>query len=189
MELVSYESTTKILSINGTEFDLNKYTIDGDGVFNKNEPTQITVRNKICNISLGENVQVNKFYNGNTYEFALLNAAEVDNVTETTGTTLKNILQELKNISQKALTDMIPKSNTNAEIDEDTFTKLLSVVMLATKILTGVLILQKVSKASCKFIPERTNRQTELDKKIQGLEAFLKNTSSLLFKMDVIKVE
>lgn len=183
--LVSYDSTTKVLTINGTNFDLNLYAED-TGMFQ--EVPQISVRNKIGTISLGNDVKVSNFYDGNNNQYTLLNALD-DVVVEEREKTLKTILEELKTTSQKTLTAMIPNANANVEIDGDTFTKLLSVVMLATKIFTGVLILQKVSQASCKFVPQKRDDQVKLDDKITKLEEFLQRTSNLLFKMDTIKVD
>lgn len=185
--LVSYDSTSKVLTINGTKFDLNLYR-ENMGVFQ--EDTPISVRNKIGTISIGEGVSINNFYDGNNNQYTLLNVPEND-VVEEREKVLKQILDELKTTSQNTLKAMIPNANTNAnvEIDGSTFTKLLSIVVFATKILTGVLILQKVSQASCKFVPQKQDRQVELDRKITSLEEFLQNTSSLLFKMDTIKLE
>lgn len=185
--LVSYDSTTKVLTINETKFDLNLYR-ENMGIFQE-EDSPITVRNKIGTISLGEGVKISNFYDGNNNQYTLLNALEENDVIEERENVVKKILEELKTTSQNTLKAMIPNANANVEIDGDTFTKLLSVVMLATKILTGVLILQKVSQASCKFVPQKQDRQVELDRKITNLEEFLQRTSSLLFKMDTIKVE
>lgn len=181
--LVSYNSTSKVLTINGTIFDLNLYTED-TGIFQ--ETPSVSVRSKIGNIALGENVKVNDFYDGNNNQYMLINTLEDDNVVEERVTKIESILKELKTTSQEKLQQLIPNANVNVEIDGETFTKLLSVVMLTTKILTGVLILQKVSQAKCKYTPQKQDKQVELERKISSLEEFLQRTSSLLFKMDTI---
>lgn len=184
--LVEYESTTKVLSINGTIFDLNLYRPNAEytGVFQENP--LISVRSKIATIFLGGDVTVSDYYDGENNQYKLL--SQLDDDEETLNqriTVIENILRELKTKSQTELKKMIPNANANVEIDGDTFTKFLSVVMLATKILTGVLILQKVSKAACQ-LPQKQERQVDIERKIASLEEFLKSTSSLLFKMDTI---
>jgi hypothetical protein len=181
--LVSYDSASKLLTINGTQFDLTKYN-ENTGMFD--EAPEVSVRNKIATISLGGDVKVNDFYDGDNNQYTLLNALEEDDVLNERVTKIENILSELKATSQDKLKQLIPNVNANVEIDGDTFTKLLSIVMFVTKILTGVLILQKVSQAKCQFKPQQQERQTELDRKIASLEGFLQSTSSLLFKMDTI---
>lgn len=174
--LVSYNNTEKILTVNGIDFDL------------KAEELPITVRNKIGDISLGQGVKLSDYYDGDNNQYKLLNVLDDNNVIVERESILKRILEELKTTSQNELKGMIPNANANVEIDGDTFTKLLLVVMLITKILTGVLILQKVSHAACD-LPQKQDRQVELERKISSLEEFLQRTSNLLFQMDAIKVE
>jgi hypothetical protein len=181
--LVSYDSVSKLLTINGINFDLTKYD-EKTGMFD--EAPKVSVRNKIATISLGGDVKVNDFYDGDNNQYTLLNALEDNDVLNERVTKIENILSELKATSQDNLKQLVPNVNANVEIDGDTFTKLLSIVMFVTKILTGVLILQKVSQAKCQFKPQKQERQTELDRKIASLEGFLQSTSSLLFKMDTI---
>lgn len=181
--LVSFNSETKVLTINETVFDLNLYTQE-TGIFQESEP--ISVRSKIATISLGGDVKISNFYDGNNNQYTLLNALEDDDIVQEREKTVQQMLEDLKSTSQQTLTAMIPNVNVDVEIDGETFTKLLSVVMLATKIFTGVLVLQKVSKASCKFVPKKQDDQEKLDRKITSLEEFLEQTSSLLFKMDTI---
>jgi hypothetical protein len=170
--VVSYDNATKTLIINKTVFDLNVYSELKE------------TRNKISMISIGD-TQINSFYNGDTNEYKTMN----NDVSNERISMIEKILEELKSVSKEFVKNMTTKSNANANvlsIEENIFTNFLSIVMLTTKIFTGVLILQKVGQATCEWKPKKQDELVELENKIKNLKDFLQQTSSLLFKMETI---
>jgi hypothetical protein len=175
MSTVSYDYATKTLTINNVVFDLKLYSVDL-AMLKEN-------RNKISTISIGD-TQINSFYNGDKNEYKTVNVSTENVVSNSRITMIEKILTDLKTVSKEFVKKVT--TNTNASIEEDVFTNFLSIVMLTTKIFTGVLILQKVGQATCDWKPTKQDELVELENKIKNLKGFLQQTSSLLFKMETI---
>lgn len=178
MSTVSYDYATRTLTINNTIFDLKLYSVDSS-MLKEN-------RNKISTISIGD-TQINSFYNGDNNEYKTINVSTENDVSNARITMIEKILTDLKTVSKEFVKKMTSNVNVNVlSLEEDIFTNFLSIVMLTTKIFTGVLILQKVGQAKCDWKPEKQDGLIELENKIKNLKDFLQQTSSLLFKMETI---
>lgn len=179
--LVNYDMRTNILEINKTLFDLNSYTVE--------QPRDI--RKQIGKISI-ENKLVSDFYNGETNEYYVQKKQESnDDLTNNDDLTkrvdkINKILIDLKLVSKETVLQMTRAVNANVLFDENIFTKFVAVVMLATRVLTSVLILQKVNQAKCE-LPTKHDELDELERKIKKLENLLLGTSNLLFMMETIQ--
>jgi hypothetical protein len=178
MSSVSYDYATKTLTINKTMFDLNLYSAD---------PAKLKEnRNKISTISIGD-TQISSFYNGDTNEYKTINVSNENDFSDARISLIEKILTDLKTVSKEFVKKTTGNANVNVlSIDESIFTNFLSIVMLTTKIFTGVLILQKVGQATCEWKPTKQDELVELENKIKNLKDFLQQTSSLLFKMETI---
>ncbi len=175
MSTVSYDDATKQLIVNEVVFDLR--TVD------ENEP--VDIRNQIGKISIGD-TEISSFYNGDNNEYSILNVSDDIDVINSRSETIKRILVDLKKESKRVVKTMTSKPNANVFlIEEDTFTKFITVIMLLTKILTGVLILQKVGQAKCE-LPKKQDKMIELEGKINRLKEFIQKTSNLLFMMETV---
>ena len=179
MSTVSYDNVTKQFSVNGVVFDLTL-----------NDEELVSIRNKIGTISISD-TEISSFYNGTNNEYSTANVSNDIKVIAARIETIKTILSDLKKVSKEVVKSMTTKPNANANanvflVDENTFTKFIKVVMLLTKILTSVLVLQKVGQAQCEFKPQKQDKMIELEGKLNRLKEFLQQTSSLLFMMDTI---
>lgn len=171
--IVNYEIAANILKINNTVFDLNSYTVE--------QP--VDMRKQIGKISI-ENKLVSDFYDGETNQYSVIKENEDDTIVSARVQKIKQILNDLKSESKETIVKM---TKTDNAFDEFVFTKFVAFVMLATRILTSVLILQKVSQATCVYKPQKQDDLVELNRKITNLEKLLQRTSSLLFTMETIQ--
>lgn len=189
MSTVSYDYATQSLTVNKVVFDLNLYSVI-EGMLD--ETQLINMKNKISRISVGD-TEVSSFYNGESNEYSTLSVSDDIAVIDARVEMIKTILNDLKTVSKEVVrklttnTRMNVNVNTNVfMVDESTFTKFISLVTLVTKILTGVLVLQKVGQAQCELKPRKQDKLENLEKKIDKLKGFLQQTSNLLFMMDTV---
>lgn len=155
------------------DVDLNLTKFEGD-VNNVQE-----IRDAIGNLTLLDNIKVNKFYQSktNTYEYNDFDF---------------NDLEKNEKI-QKRTNELIKQLRVNEDtlenaLQDEVFMQFVTTVTIWSKILTCIYVLFTVSVSSCTLGSQNEDKfKGDKDKEIEKLKKLLVETSNLLFSMDNVE--
>jgi hypothetical protein len=138
------------------------------------------IRTKVAQVKFHNEITIGNYYNPETNMFSVFTPSDEQLEVEEAKKTLTELLNKMKLVSMLKLKNLTEGKITNE------LTAFVSIMLVATKIVTGVMIIQDVVKLTCKRNQNASSTVADIENKTKELKDFLLNSTNLMFKMDVL---
>jgi hypothetical protein len=138
------------------------------------------IRTKVAQIKFHNEITVGNYYNPETNMFSVFTSSDEQIEAQEAKEKLTELLNKMKFVSILKL-----KNLTDGKITDE-LTAFVSIMLVATKIITGVMIIQDVVKLTCKRNQNASSTVADMENRTQELKDFLLKSTNLMFKMDVL---